>query len=242
MRRGDGGSSQTRSAPRGAGRPLRFALWLIGALIVALGLAQIFLPKIAASRISSRLGRYGDVRSVQVSAWPAVELLWGDADAVTVRARSISVSPAQTGKLLHEARGLHKLDLSADTTREGPLPLHDVSLQKRGAKLHAQASLSQADVRAALPPGYDVQLLGSSRGQVQVRASGGLFGVGASVDAVAQASQGKLIVRPRGFPLQALKLTLFSDPRVHIEGVGARQTDAGGGAAGYVLSIDASLR
>jgi hypothetical protein len=259
MRRGDGGSSQTRSAPRGGsevggardgrrrrgGRALRLALWPIGALVVALGLAQIFLPKIAASRISSRLGRYGDVRSVHVSAWPAVELLWGDADAVTVRARSISVSPAQTGRLLHEARGLHKLDLSAATTREGPLPLHDVSLRKRGAKLHAQASLSRADVKAALPPGYDVQLLGSSRGQVRVRASGGLFGVGASVDAVAQASQGKLIVRPQGFPLQALKLTLFSDPRVHVEGVGARRTDAGGGeagGAGYVLSIDASLR
>ncbi len=227
------------------GRPLRFALWLVGALVVALGLAQVFLPKLAASRISSRLGKYGQVRSVHVSAWPAVELLWGHADAVTVHARSISVSPAQTGKLLHEARGLHDLDLTADTTRVGPLPLHDVSLRKRGAKLHAQASLSEADVKAALPPGYDVQLLSSSCGQVQVRASGGLFGVGASVDAVAQASQGKLIVRPQGFPLEALKLTLFSDPHVYVEGIGARRTGAGGGGAGdagYVLSIDASLR
>jgi len=226
MRRGDGGKQGGRSPRGGAGgRPLRLALWLAGALVVALGLAQIFLPRIAASRISSRLGKYGDVRSVHVSAWPAVELLWGEADAVTVRARSISVSPAQTGKLLHEARGLHELDLTAETTREGPLPLHDVSLRKRAAKLHAQASLSEADVKAALPPGYDVQLLGSSRGQVQVRASGGLFGVGASVDAV--------------------KLTLFSDPRVYIQGIGARRSDAGDGAAGgagYVLSIDASLR
>jgi hypothetical protein len=227
MRRGDG-----------SGRLVRFALWLLGALIVALGLAQIFLPKIAASRISSRLGKYGDVQSVHVSAFPAVELLWGDADTVKVHARTLNVSPAQTGKLLHEARGLDHIDLTADATREGPLPLHEVSLQKRGAKLHAQASASQADVTAALPTGLAVQLLGSAGGKVEVRASGGLFGVGASVDAVAQAEEGKLVVRPRGFLVEAFKLTLFADPRVRIEGVGASAT----GADGYRLSIDASLR
>jgi hypothetical protein len=228
------------------GRPLRFALWLLGALVVALGLAQIFLPKLAASRISSRLGKYGDVQSLHVSAFPAIELLWGDADSVTVHARTLRVSPAQTGKLLHEASGLQKLDVTADATREGPLPLHDMSLSKRGRKLHAQASVDEADIKAALPQGFSVQLLGSSDGEVEVRTSGGLFGVGASVDAVAQASEGKLVVRPRGFLLEALKLTLFSDPRVYVEGVGASQAGEGAaGAAGgtkYVLSVDASLR
>jgi hypothetical protein len=239
MRRGDGVSERTRR------RPLRFALWLLGAIVVALGLAQIFLPKLAASRISSRIGKYGEVRSVHVSAWPAIELLWGDADSVTVHARSLSVSPAQTGRLLHEASGLDKLDLTAEATREGPLPLQNVSLRKRGRKLHAQGTVDEADIDAALPPGFSLALLHSSGGQVEVRASGGLFGVGATVDAVAQASEGKLIVRPRGFLLEALRLTLFSDPRVYVEGVGASQAQAADTAAGearYVLSIDASLR
>ena len=35
-----------------------------------------------------------------MKAWPAVELLWGHADSVKVRARNLEVSPAQTGKLL----------------------------------------------------------------------------------------------------------------------------------------------
>jgi hypothetical protein len=236
MRRGDGPS-----------RLIRFALWLAGVLIVALGLAQIFLPKLAASRISSRLGKYGKVQSVHVSAWPAIELLWGDADAVTVRAGSLKVSPGQTGKLLWDARGLDRLDLTAASTREGPLPLHDVSFHKRGRKMHAQARVSSADVKAALPEGFAVQLLASANGQVEVRASGGLFGVGASVDAVAQASNGKLVVQPRGFLVEALKLTLFSDPHVYVEAVGASATGAAGeedgeAGAGYVLSIDASLR
>ena len=223
---------------RGRGRPLRFALWLLGALVVALGLAQVFLPKIAAGRISSRLSKYGDVQSVHVSAFPAIELLWHDADAVTVHARTLSVSPAQSGKLLHEASGLAKIDLTADSTREGPLALHDVRLSKRGRKLQAQATASEADVKAALPQGFAVQLLGSSGGKIEVRASGGLFGVGATVDAVAEAEDGKLVVRPRGFLVEALRLTLFSDPRVRIEGVGARRS----GDGGYELSVDASVR
>ena len=231
MRRGDGPS-----------RLIRFALWLAGALIVALGLAQIFLPKLAASKISSRLGKYGEVQSVHVSAWPAIELLWGHADKVTVRARSLDVSPQQTGKVLWDARGLDELELTAPSTREGPLRLHDVSFHKRGRKLRAQARVSSADIKAALPAGFDVKLLASAGGQVEVRASGGLFGVGAAVDAVAQASDGKLIVQPRGFLVEALKLTLFSDPHVYVEGVGARAIGGAGAQAGYELSIDASLR
>ncbi len=46
--------------------------------------------------------------------------------------------------------------------------------------------------------------------------SGGLFGVGASVDAVAQAEEGKLVARPTGL-LGALKLTLFESPSVYVE-------------------------
>ena len=51
------------------------------------------------------MGKYGTVESVSVKAWPAVKLLWGSADSVTVSAGSLSMSPAQTAKLLWEARG-----------------------------------------------------------------------------------------------------------------------------------------
>jgi hypothetical protein len=218
-------------------RALRFSLWLLGALVVARGLAQVFLPKIAASRISSRLGKYGDVQSVHVSAFPAIELLWGDADSVKVRARTLNVSSQQTGKLLHEARGLDRIDLMADDTRVGPLQLSGVGLRKRGRRLSAYGYSSNEAVQSALPAGFSVQLLASGGGKVEVRASGGLFGVGASVDAVAEAEAGKLVVRPRGFLVEALKLTLFSDPRVQIEGVAAERNPAG-----YYLGITASLR
>jgi hypothetical protein len=226
---------------RGSSRAVRVALWLLGAVVVLLGLAQLFLPKLAASRISSRVGRYGKVTSVHVSAWPAVKLLWSDADSVEVRARHLSVSPSQTGKLLHEAKGVHDFDMFADEALEGPLPVTDVRVQKRGSALHASAFANAGDVQAALPEGFGVQLIGSSKGKVEVRASGGLFGLGASVDAIAEASEGKLVVRPRGL-LESLKLTVFSQPQVALQSIGARAASGAGGASGYELEASATLR
>ncbi len=226
----------------GAGTVTRVALSLFGVLVVLLVLAQVILPRIAASRISSRIGRYGHVTSVHVSAWPAVKLLWKDADRVTVRASSIAVDPARTDELLSEARGTSRLDLRATSAREGPLVVSDVHVTKRGSKLHASAFASAADVRAALPPGFDVRLVSSSGGKVQLRASGGLFGVGASVDAVAEAREGKLVVHPRGPLIEALKLTLFDEPDVRLTGLAAHEATGAGGEAGYELEASATLR
>jgi hypothetical protein len=223
-------------------RPVRLALWGGGTVLVVLGLAQVFLPKLAASKISSRVGKYGSVEYVHVTAWPAIKLLWGDADTVEVRASRLRVTPSQTAKLLAEAHGISDLDLSSLAASEGSLPLSDVSLHKHGRKLSAHAFVTQADVKAALPEGFDVELLGSSEGQVEVRASGGLFGIGAAVNAVAEASGGKLVVHPRGLLLEALKLTLFSDSRVYIESVEAQSGSGDGGATGYRLGIGGSLR
>jgi hypothetical protein len=224
------------------GRAGRIAAGLAGAIVLVLVLAQVFLPGIAANRISSRVGRYGSVESVTVKAWPAVELLWGHADSVEVRARNLELSPAQTGKLLREARGVNKIELTATNAQEGPLRLTGVSFHKQGAALSAQALMSAADVKAALPEGFDVQLLSSSGGEVEVRATGGLFGVGASVNAVAQASEGRLVASPRGFLVGGLQLTVFSEPDVYVEGVGASATRGSGGVVSYRLTIRASLR
>jgi hypothetical protein len=226
----------------GGGKAVRVALWALGVLIALLVLAQVFLPKIAASRISDRIGKYGSVASVHVSAWPAVELLWKHADSVKVKAARLRVSPAQTAKLLGEASSVDRMDVSAASVQEGPLWLRGVSFHKRGSLMSASAHLGTADVAAALPPGIGVQLLGSGGGKVEVRASGGLFGVGASVDAVAEAEGGKLVVHPRGLLLEAIKLTLFSDPRVYVTGVSASRATGPGGVAGYLLGMTATLR
>jgi hypothetical protein len=224
------------------GRAGKTAAAVAGAIALGLGLAQVFLPRIAANRISSRLARYGTVRSVSVEAWPAIELLWGRADSVKASMTSLKVSPTQTASLLREGRGANDLEVTASMAREGPLRLTGVSLHKRGDALRAEAWISKANVIAALPEGFDVQLLRSESGKVEVRASGGLFGVGASVGAVAAGSEGRLVAHPEGLLLERLQITLFSDPHIYVEGVGASETIGRGGEPGYRLTISARAR
>ena len=219
---------------------MRLLLSLVGALALLFVLAQVLLPRIAASRISSRVGRYGKVRSVSVSAWPAVKLLWGQADSVRVSASSLALSPVQLGSLLWEGHGANSVEVKAESVRLGALLVSDATLAKHGSALSADALVSESDVKAALPPGFDVRLLRSVGGEVEVQASGGLFGVGATVNAVASASEGKLVAHPLGFLIEGLRLTLFSDPHVYVEAVGA--SVAGEQPPSYRLSMNARLR
>jgi hypothetical protein len=226
---------------RGSGaRGRRLLLGLALAALILLGLAQLLLPRIAASTISSRVGRYGKVQSVSVSAWPAVKLLWGSADSVRVRVRSIALEPAQAAKLLAESHGVGRMDVSAEHVSVGPLALTGATLTKRGSRLSAAATAEQSGVTAALPEGFSVRLVRSEGGQVEVQASGGLFGVGGSVDAVALADHGRLVVHPLGFLLEGFQLTLFSDSRIHVEGVGARELN--NSPPSYRLTMLARLR
>jgi hypothetical protein len=199
----------------------RVALSLLGVVVLVLVLAQVFLPGIVASRIRTRVGRYGKVERVSVTAWPAVKLLWGDADSVKVRARSLQASQAQAAALLWEARGVSEMELSAPSARVGQLTFGEVSFSKRGTTVTMQARMTDADVRAILPEGFDAQLVKSEGGEVEVSASGGVLGINATVNAVASASEGNLVVRPRGFLVEALQLTVFSAPHVYVRSVSA---------------------
>jgi hypothetical protein len=224
----------------GTPRLLRLGLWLAGGLLLLLVLAQVLLPRLAVSRISSRVGRYGKVLSVSVSAWPAVELLWGHVGSVRVKAKDLALSPAQAASLLSEAKATGSMDVSAETVRMGKLTVTDASLRKRGDALSSQALVSEAAVKAALPAGFAVSLLRSEGGEVEVQATGALFGVGIPVKAVALASNGKLVAHPLGFLIEGLQLTLFSSSQVYVEGVGAsvQSTDP----QSYRLTMSASLR
>src|SRR4029077_14917514 len=145
--------------------------------------------------------------------------------------------------LLKEAKGVEKLDVSAESVEEGSLRLTSTSMHKHGSAVRVEGEVSEADVKRALPEGFGVTLVKSEGGTVEVRASGGLFGVGASVDAVARAEDGKLVARPTGLLLSGLKLTVFEDPSVYVEGVQARALgSASGEGARYELSWWASLR
>ena len=95
-------------------------------------------------------------------------------------------------------------------------------------------------MKAALPPGLSVSLLGSEAGVVKVTASGGLFGGGPTVTAIAGPSEGRLVVHPTGSALEGARLTLFADRHVHVDGVGACARP--GSPRSYRLTMTARLR
>jgi hypothetical protein len=197
--------------------------------VLLLVLAQAILPALAARVLRDRIKPYGTLQSVSVSAWPAVELLWGKADSATATARSLSLTVAQMTKLAWEGRGVHdldfavgRLDLKVPGVVSGVMLRH-VTMRKRGTSMYTQATLTQADLTAALPSGFTVQPVASGGGQVEVHASGGLFGVQTSIGALVKPLEGRLVAEPQGFPLAGLAtVTLFSDPHLKVQSVGVR--------------------
>jgi hypothetical protein len=221
---------------------------LIAALLVlvVLGLAQLLLPSIAVKAIRDKVARYGEVRSVSLHAFPAIELIWGHAGSASVDLSSASLSGEQLVDLLREAGGVQELQVKAAKVSlkdvglgGGAVTLLDASLRKRNADVDASAVLTQQALSAALPPGFSIRSLSSEDGEVQARVEGGLLGFKIAADAVVHAAEGKLLLSASGPLLSSLpQITLFSDRDFEILSVAA-QAD---GADAWTLSVEARLR
>lgn len=229
---------------RRRGRPIRIALGIAGAVVAVLGLAQLLLPGLAAQRVRSQLARYGVVRSATVSAFPAIELLWGDAQSATIDAASIAMTPTQANEMLWRSHGVQRIDMHAESVRVGSFELRDVTWRKRGTELHMSGTLTEADLRASLPGSTGFELLGSDPEGVSMRVSGSLFGVTAAVDVQLKATEGKLIAQPQGIPFAGLvKVTLLSAPHMYVQSFDlAAASPSAGADPSYRVSLDAQLR
>lgn len=222
----------------------RVGLGVVVSAVVLLGVAQLLLPRIAAKVVRDKLAKYGQVRHVSVDAFPAIQLLWGEADKVQAVAQSLTLSPSQLVKLLTEAHGVDSLSVQAKKVElhqlsfGGPATFEHASIRKQGQNIDGKALLTSAELAKALPPGVEVKLLSSSKGRVMVRASGSLLGFQASIDAVVEAVDGRLQLSPTGALLSGLAtLTLFEDPKLEILGVGAKPVQGA-----WALDLKARLR
>jgi hypothetical protein len=224
-------------------RAVRIGVRAIAVAAIVVALAQLIGPAVAAKVVAGKVGRYGTVRKVSVKAWPAVKLLWREADEVSVDAGTLRLSPEEAVALLREGSSTDEVDARAQAVDVSGLRLRSVRFEKDGRRMRAEGTVSEADVAEVLPPGVGVALLGSEEGTVRVKVSGGLFGVGVSVEAVARAEDGKLVARPEGL-LSGLKLTIFESGDVYVEGVEARALAGGRAGEGkrYELVMWARLR
>lgn len=214
------------------------ALVAAAAVLALLAVCQLVLPGIAAGRLRSMLSRSGSVRSVSVSAWPAVELLWHRADSVTVSMRSWSAGAGRLDSQLGLLGDVGTLRASAGVVRVGALTVHRVSLVSSGAGIVGEGTVRETDLRRAVPFLRSVVPVTSSNGELVLRGTASVLGlIGGSVDATVQARRGALIVSP-DVPLGGLAtVTVFSAQGVRVTGVSASPA-----RGGFVARVTGRLR
>ena len=198
-----------------------------GAVLLLLVLAQLVLPGIAEQRLRDRLARSGTVLKVEVDAFPAIELLWHQADRVVIKLARYRSGPGPLGTMLSEAGNVGSLDATAAELDTGLLTLRNASLRKRGSALTGSASVIESDLRTAVPFLDSVQPVASADGRLTLRGTATLFGVSATADATVAASDGGVVIAPN-VPLGGLAtVTVFSNPHVEVQGLSARSAPDG---------------
>ena len=206
-------------------------------MLLVLVVAQLVLPGIAEQRLRDRLARSGTVLSVQVEAFPAITLLWHHADKVVIRMASYQAGAASLGGQIAQAGDVGSLDASAGVFRSGLLTLRDASLRKHGDELTAAATVTEQNLRSAVPFLDNVQPVASGNGGLTLRGTATLLGVTASADATVAAREGKLVVTP-DVPFGGLAtLTLFDNPHVAVQDVSAAP-----GNGGFTVSATGRLK
>jgi hypothetical protein len=208
-------------------RRIAAGLATLVAIVALLAVAQLVLPGIAAQTLRDRLSRNGRVISVEVDAFPAIELLWHRADKVVIRMQQYRSNPSNLGSMLSQAGDVGTFDASAAEVDSGLLTLRDATVRKRGEELIGSARVTESDLRSALPILDSVQPVASGDGQLVLRGTATLLGITASVDATVRAQDGQLVVEPN-VPLGALAtISVFSNPHLAISAVGANPAPGG---------------
>jgi hypothetical protein len=210
----------------------RAALALLGLVVAALVGGQIALPRVAERRISHDLAATGEVRHVSVEAVPAVKLLFNRADRVEIDMSEARAGTGKLAQLLRRTAGAREVAARVDVVRVGPLTLRGVALHKDHDKLTGEASVSDADLAAALPRQLALRPVDDPAGELVLEASAGLITVRARLSA----RDGALVIAPEGLLGGLGSLTVFRDSRVQVTRVGSKL-----GADGFTLTASGRL-
>jgi hypothetical protein len=207
------------------------------AVVAALVAAQLILPGVAERRLRDRLARDGRVTRVEVHSFPAIKLLWNRADRVVVRMSRTSTGTGRVADLLASARNADEVDARVGELKVTLLRLRDVRLRKRGDRLDGRATVTTADLSSSLPQGFTLRPVAAGAGALVFEGTATLLGRTLRARAVAAARDGRLLVAP-DVPFGGLAaLTVFADPRVTVEDVGAYSTPDG-----FTLTAKGRLR
>ena len=221
-------------APAGARRrPLVIAASALVALaVLVFGIGQLILPSIAARVIRDSIAG-GEGVQVSVSATPAVKLLFGSADRVTVRMQRLQSAQSNDASLIAQAGAAHDLDASIGELRTNGLLLSNVSLRKRGSEMSATATVNRSVVAAMLPLNLRLAAQPGTADGIVATGSFQLLGATSTVNAVVAAVGGRIVLSPDLPALGRLvNLTIFSAPAFWFDSV----TSSGIGDS-YVIRV-----
>lgn len=206
-------------ALRRAGRRRQLVvLGAVAALVVALAAAsELALPAVARHRLTNSLSQRATDVHVDLRAEPALELLWGRANRLSVSMGELRTGQRGGGDLLSRASGVGRLDATVRTLLVGGLRIDDVSVRKRGSQLLFHAAVRHSEIARLLPRPVEIDERAAGANTLAFTVTVNAFGHRASSTALVRAQEGRLVIQAPGLSL--LKLTLFSDPRLSVDSI-----------------------
>jgi hypothetical protein len=218
--------------------PRRLA-WILAALAgivcAAIAAAQVILPRVAEGRIRAHLGDQAAGLNVDVRATPAIKLLTGRVDRVTIEADRLRAGAGNGGsappldEMLSRADNIAKLDVRVERL-EAPqgIEARNVVLHKDGDAISASGGLDLRALRNVLPPGLSVKPLPAPDGQILLEGSASPFGASIGARARVLTEGGRVVVRAEGLPFASLvSIPVFESDRLSVDGLSAKPTGNG---------------
>ena len=212
------------------------ALGIAVFLLSLVAAAQLVLPDVAERNLRGDLKASGQVRRVDVTAFPALKVLFGRADRVEVEMGEVRAGQGELADLLARTADTDELPARATALRVGPFVARDARLDKEGERLRGRVSVTVAELTAALPLQVGLRPVDSGDGSLVLEATAGVLGQQVTVRARLAARNGALVIAPEGLLGGVATLTVFSDPRVRVRGVGAEPAPGG-----FTITADATV-
>jgi hypothetical protein len=176
----------------------RIVVVLLAVVVVAMISAQLFLPGAA-----ERLERNGGTAHVSLSALPALRLLFGEGDALTVKGSGLRLQPEARSRTLERLDAFDKVSVRLDRMIAGPLDLSSFTLDRAEGQRNYRTSLSGTTSAAKIGNFLGSEAGGAFGGLLGGLAGGSLPGgdaaVPLSMDAVIASHGGRAeVVSARG--------------------------------------------
>lgn len=122
--------------------------------MLALALSQFVLPPLAEREVRDRIEANGGKATVDVSAFPAARLLFGDGDELRVRGSGIAVDLQEQAGVLDRLDGFDSVDIRLTEVTVEPLDVDSFELSRTDSgdtyRVHVTGATSPRDVAAFL--------------------------------------------------------------------------------------------